>query len=322
MTSSSADSATYAAPPNVQITFHDNVVQPELRLAAERSVAAIIARSVETADKVRAADGARAKLLAAVNAPLMRLIEEDPAAVKALNDLSNQFLDLDSPILPLGDVPIHDVREAATLGLADVREAREIRVLARVPPFDYAWIWFHPDGSGPANQHLSNEGGTLGLVARSGYPGTSGGAPGFVAAHVGFGLWLTTDREVTAIGYATPHMMRRWRVSGNTPVDFATAQAGKEFTAVEDGRVIESASANLFNESVYGTDSSSGLSPDYIDLLEPRSLVFRMMPRLPYTFNVGIWVYSNIAPAQTAAKYSPYAESWLSGWVPSMSVVR
>ena len=216
----------------------------------------------------------RAELLAAVNAPLIRLIGADPAAVQALRELRNQQpLDPASPSLPRDNRIIHD-----TVALEDaLPKAGQVRVLARVPPFDYAWSWWDPDGSGPFDQHLTNDTGAVGLIARSGR--VKGGAPGFIAAHAGFGLWLSTDREVVVTCYATPRMVPRWHVGCLAPVDYAVAEAGKAFTAVEDDRVCAFAVGKLF--SVFQQGPGGGHSSQgYTDLLDPPSLVFTMKPGL------------------------------------------
>lgn len=106
MTDYSTTNAASDLLPNVQITFRDDLTQPELRRTVERSVATLAARSAEAVAQVRAAEAERAKLVAALNAPFMKLIKEDPAANKALDDLrTRQLIDLDSTNALRGERP-------------------------------------------------------------------------------------------------------------------------------------------------------------------------------------------------------------------------
>ena len=191
MTDYSTTNAASDLLPNVQITFRDDLTQPELRRTVERSVATLAARSAEAVAQVRAAEAERAKLVAALNAPFMKLIKEDPAANKALDDLrTRQLIDLDSTNALRGERPHTETNDAVTVPLG------EVRVLAARPPYDFSWSWFNPQGSPPFSQQLSNPSGHVGLDARSG----AGGASGFVEAHAGFGVILRTDSVVTATG--------------------------------------------------------------------------------------------------------------------------
>ena len=139
MTDSTTDPASDSPPPNVQINFRDDLTQPGSRRAVERSVATLLARSAEAVAQARAAQAERAKLEAALNAPFMRLIEEDPEAIEALDTLrTRQLLDLDSTRTCYAGSSHSCSNDVLTVPL------REARVLVRVPPYDFSWSWFRP----------------------------------------------------------------------------------------------------------------------------------------------------------------------------------
>lgn len=267
-------------PPNVHISFRENVTQPELRQAAERSIATLIENFEKKVEQTLATKTAKVKVQTSVHAQ------------GAQSNL--QSLDLNIP-------------------------TAHIRTLAIVPPFDFTWSWFLPDGSPPTFQNLNNETGEVGLIARSGAVSGEGGmgAPGFIAAHAGFGIILSTDREVTATGYASRRFVPKWHLSSIESTDSAMVEAGTELTVLKDGQLVNSASGKLFSESVHGNGGGRFESSGYVDVTNPPSLSFAMSPGHQYTFNVGIWVFSNKSGSQHT-----FAESWLSGAVLSMSVVR
>ena len=72
--------------PQLQITFYEDV-STEQRQAAERSVATLIARTVEAAAKRNAAEAELAELSDALSAPFVKLIEEHPEAMRAVDNL-------------------------------------------------------------------------------------------------------------------------------------------------------------------------------------------------------------------------------------------
>ncbi|UED76376.1 hypothetical protein [Brevibacillus sp. DP1.3A] len=268
-------------PPNAHISFRENVTQPELRQAAERSIATLITSFEKKVEQMLVTDTSKAKVQTSVNA------QDDRSSL--------QSIDLNIP------------------------DTAHIRTLAIVPPFDFTWSWFLPDGSPPTFQNLNNETGEVGLIARSGaVSGVGGmGAPGFIAAHAGFGIMLSTDREVTATGYAARRFVPKWHLSSIESTDSVMVEAGTELTVLKDGQLVNSASGKLFSESVHGNGGGRYESSGYVDVTNPPSISFAMSPGHQYTFNVGIWVVSNKSGSQHA-----FAESWLSGAVLSMSVVR
>jgi len=87
MAPSTTSPATNALPPNVQVIFRDDPVQPELRRLVDGSVATMATRTEEEFTKRRAVEAERARLLAALNAQRREQREPDPELVKAFEDM-------------------------------------------------------------------------------------------------------------------------------------------------------------------------------------------------------------------------------------------
>src|SRR5262245_10530440 len=162
-------------PPNPQITFCDDLTDPKQREAAERFVATHIAHSAKAAAQARAAEAERAKLVAALEAPFIKQIKEDPEASKALDELrTRELIDLDAMnVLLQGEKLLTPTDEDRIL--APLREFTLISRVpiasipnGRVPPYDFTWSWFRQEGHPPFNQILNNSTGHGGLDARSG----------------------------------------------------------------------------------------------------------------------------------------------------------
>lgn len=141
MSASTTDPATMTTEPqpsNVQITIRDDLTDPELRQAAERSVDTLAARSAEAFAQARTADEEQAKLTETLHAPLLKVIEKDQEAGKALQELrTRDMLSLDSPSSLHSDT--QEITTRDVVPLTDLQGAREIRV----PPYDFSWSWHH-----------------------------------------------------------------------------------------------------------------------------------------------------------------------------------
>ena len=119
-----------------------------------------------------------------------------------------------------------------------------------------------------------------------------GGASGFIEAHAGFGLFLTTDHEVAAVGRSFKTVFYKYIGRAVGIGANATTEGGIEFTALEDGQLIASTSHKLWRSRVSTTfgdwdEEASGQEGPYAEF-EPRELAFTMRPGHGYTFNVGI----------------------------------
>ncbi len=255
------------------------------RLNAERSVAALVARSKAAFEARRAAEAESSDLGEALRGPLMKLVQDDARAADALEVLRSRPLasiDLDA-LGRDGPALIYDTAPSG---------ASVNRSLDFTPPYDFGWSWHAGD---PAFEQILETGGRAGLDARSGH--VSGGAPGFVNAHAGFGVFLRSDVE----GQRFPHAVLNpgrfsFAVGTNGVGSNATSEGGFELTVFEDGRPLVDASRKLWRSRVSGTlfdptESASGSQGP--QAFTGPELAFTNRPGLGYTFNAGIWVYSD-----------------------------
>lgn len=158
-------------------------------------------------------------------------------------------------------------------------------VLSVVPPFDFAWNWH--DGGAPFQMNADKDTGRIWLHARS------EGDVRFTSVHAGFGLILRTDRPVTAEGASLRKMSFKWQTQAGGVNSFALSEGGMEFTALENGQLIASASDKLFRKRVSGGVFDAEEASDEVatfDVWKPLALNFQMNPGREYTFNVGIWI--------------------------------
>ena len=96
---------TNSAPLNPHIIFGDALADREQREAVERCLATHVAHSAEAAAQARTAEAERANLVAALQGPFLRQIEQDPQATKALEELRTRQLielELDERVTPAG----------------------------------------------------------------------------------------------------------------------------------------------------------------------------------------------------------------------------
>jgi hypothetical protein len=276
-------------PDAFQIWFRDDATEPD-RLNAERSVAALIARSREAVAKERAAEAEMTKLIDALHHPFMQLVQEDPRAIGALESIRTRPLMPVEKLDALGqDAPalIYDTSPSVPPGIPISRS------LNFIPPYDFAWAWHA--GNPPIDQVLDRPSGRVGLVARSG--AVSGGAPGPVNAHAGFGVFLRSDTQ----GQRFPHAVLNpgqysFSLATNGVGSNATSEGGFELTVFEEGQLLTVADRKLWRSRVSGTlfdptESASG-SQGPQPMTGPE-LAFTIRPGLGYTFNAGIWVFSD-----------------------------
>src|SRR5215831_7538935 len=79
-------------PSESQLTFREDITQPEQQEAAKRSVSALISRSMERFARARAAEAELAKVTDALDSPLRRLIGGDKEATGALERPHSRYL--------------------------------------------------------------------------------------------------------------------------------------------------------------------------------------------------------------------------------------
>jgi hypothetical protein len=326
VTDSTTDPAYDSAPPNPQITFGDHVTDPDQREAVERDVAALVARYAEEGAKVRAAKAEQEQLVDALAAPFMKLIEEDPAARKARDDLrAGQLMELDQeqPHTATNEVITGPSRAALDEPIITPPPGFSHILALRQPPFDFTWEWHNPAGSPPFETFLKNENGTYYLEARSGF--TPGGASTFVDARAGFGL-LFRPAQVTTLMFAKGVSARvmgyKWDAQAGGIGGNATVEGWMELTALENGREVARNEAQLWRRRVSASFTSPFEKAKDARYDEPGDrppeLRFTMQPGREYTFNVGFRVFTDRSPGVGAAA----ARSAIEGWVETMNVFK
>lgn len=284
-----------------RISFHEGVTEAD-RQNAERSVAAFVEYSLERSARERAAEAELAELADALDAPLARLVQEDPAAVLAAERLAAR------------DV-LH-VHETDTLredggSYFPPHERANVRSVGFVPPYDFSWSWHDAAGFPPNSRILNRSTGEVGLDARSG--SAPGGASGLVAAHAGFGVILPSTNPGQKFPHAVlnpgrfSYTMKTVGVGCN-----ATSEGGFDLTVFEDGRFLVGANAQLWRERISaGEERRGGDGPRPMTGPE---LQFTMVPGRTYSFNAGIWVVTDRSTGIGAAA----AQSLLQGTVTRM----
>lgn len=225
-----------------------------------------------------------AKLTDALDAPFVRLIEGDSGAVKALNDLrTRRFVASDATEALRQDAPLAATDDTVTIA----RRGDVDAVVERRPPYDFSWSWH--TGHAPFAQMLIPSPARVGLDARSG--ALAGGASGFVNAHAGYGVLLTTPQTVTATGWSVlepgqwSYVMRSVGLGSN-----ATSEGGVEVTALEDGRLVASAGYRLWRRRIGAGESASDRGGPYVVGIPDETtkvLTFTMHPGREYTLQCG-----------------------------------
>jgi hypothetical protein len=301
MTGSKGYPATEASS-DVQITFREDL-SSDYRQAAERSVATLIARSVEAEAQARAAEAELAKLTEVLNAPFVKLIEGDPGVVRAIESLrARQLLDRDATDALHQDAVLTETSSALAFreDFRIIRDSRSGEFFR--PPYHFEWSFQDPGSGPPFNRIVDRFSGRVGLDARSGL--LEGGAPGFVKAHAGFGVAFTTDHPVRAAASATltparwSYRMRSLGVGSN-----ATTEGGVDAAAFEEGRLLDIKSSTRWRRRISGIEDAfdGGDGTLYVPGGSPGVVFFQMQPGRVCTVNVGIWVFSDRTPGVGAA---------------------
>lgn len=282
--STSAENST-----EVQLAVRDDATAAQ-RDNAQQSIAALIARSSAAFERRRAAEADATEVTSALNRPFLKLLEADPSAATALKKLHNDRL-----------VEREDADELSRSGLG--HQAREVEspgpVLFSsagfVPPYDFSWAWHDTNGHAPHNLIVNRSTGGVGVDARSGQ--IAGGASGFVNAHCGFGVFLRSSTTKTVFPHA---VLNPGRFSFATRAvgigSNATSEGGFELTVFEDGRFLAAASRKLWRSRVSGSfgdpdeSASGGQGPQ---LIAGPEFQFTIRAGHEYTFNAGIWAFSD-----------------------------
>lgn len=294
------DTAKYAgseATSTIQLDIRDDATEVQ-RQNAQLTVEALVERSVDATARRRSYDDAVTKLTDAVNAPLAKLINDDRGANAALDELSTRRV--------LGADDVVDLSIPVPRNRDDVA----VYSFAVGPPYDFAWSFHEDGGYAPHNQILNRDNGQVGLDARSG--SAPGGASGWVKAHCGFGIFLPESS-----GQKYPHAVLNpgefsYTVGTSGIGGSATSEGGFDLAIFEDGRYLTGANIKLWRKRVSGGEESQGSQPNH--LIAGPELQFTMQAGRTYTFNAGIWVYSD----RTNGIGSAGAQSRLQGMLTKM----
>ena len=306
---------------NFQISFREDLPEPE-REVATHSVATLVSRAEERFARFRSIAAEQSQLRSAINAPLQRIVEQDPEARRAFDTLRHQDLihregmpELDPEPLPVMSghftMPFNPFNFPTTAEVAALRP----RILdVRVPPYDFEFSFF--SGNPAFQQLLSKETGHVGLQARSG--SIDGGASGFVRAHAGFGVVFTTAHASMARGRSFRRMRYTYAVNAIGIGGNATSEGGMDFGAFEDGRLLGTVSSTLWHRRVSSDDDLEQEDVGPFAVTDPDELAFPVEPGHLYAFPVGIWVFSDREPGWGVAA----AFSMLQGKVFAISIDR
>ncbi|MEU6572629.1 hypothetical protein [Streptomyces sp. NPDC046805] len=311
MTEAKRHSEPDASSQEFRITFRDDAIPEADRQNAESSVAALVARSAAAIAQECAAEADLAALTASANGPIVKLLEEDSVADKALEALRTHQFAHRGAMESLREDRRPTLTER-TLPLAP-EAGVGLRTLGFVPPYDFTWSWHDTNGHAPFNQLGPMLDGSVGLDARSG--AVPGGASGFVNAHAGVGIFLSSDTE----GKRFPHsVLDPGRYSFREATvgigANATSEGGFELTVFEDGHFLTGASRLLWHRRVSEGDDASG--GQEAQVFTGPELEFTLRAGHGYTFNAGIWVTSDRTTGIGAAA----VQSLLQGTVARMWV--
>jgi hypothetical protein len=259
------------------IHFSDNLTE-EQRAIAERSVDAHIAAVTEARAPLRAANAALAESTAAINAPLGKLIEADPAAAKALAESRDRrrelmrLLDVEPPEIPRTRDLHLDPFTVADNGVAD-------QIIAL--PYHFTWDW-HRGASGATSADRDS-----GEVTA----GTSVDDVPFSDVHAGVGVFLTTPFNRPVVARSLRSSWETYTVSAGGFGGVALAEGGMEMTFLEDGVLKSLRQEKRFRKRLSDSETEQfdsggfGLGDGSVEVAG------LMLPGRGYTLNVGAWVY-------------------------------
>jgi hypothetical protein len=272
-------------PDGVELTVREGATEPERRIA-ELSVAAMFERSNAAVAQSRAVAANIAELTESIDRPLRKLIQDDHAASDALEKLRGLQL--------LHGDDIEDLEQGTSGQLTDGPASPEQGVdtfasLNFAPPYHFQWS-FH-NGHAPHKQNLVLSTGAVSLDARSGH--VDGGASGDVKAHCGFGVVLPrTDVESRRFPHAVINPGRFARTLKTVGVGSnATTEGGFDLAVFEDGRFLVLADRKLWRKRIGAGEEDAFTSPTAA--ITGPELAFTMRPGHEYSFNAGIWVYTD-----------------------------
>ncbi|MFD5747018.1 hypothetical protein [Streptomyces sp. NPDC127033] len=282
----------------------DAPLSHEQRIVVEHSVQAMAAHVAKERDEEQKAEAAGAALGATLERPLLKLIENDPSVAQELQGHLASMPPLEAVDLtgPLTNAQVED----ATLSVRAV-ETRVDR-----PPYDFSWSWHRQDGSPPFRQAINRPAGRVDVDARSGSL-MVGGAPKFVDAHAGFGLFFRPPANGVLVGDSLRRLAFGFVVAAYGIGSWAVSEGGTEHTILEDGQLKQFASHKLWRKRLSVNEFERFVSPTITDT--PMPISFPVKAGHDYTFNVGFWVRTD----NRSAIGRSCAQAIIAGLVPAMT---
>jgi hypothetical protein len=285
-----------------QISFRDGLTETE-RQNVERSVAALVERTLARAARERAAEAALAELAGPLNAPFARLVQEDPLAVRAAEELRDQEI--------LGSYAMESMRQdddpylAPAAPILAPRARASVRTVSFVAPYDFTWVWH---GGHPAFNHVAiRETGRVRVDARSG--AIDGGASGFVGTHTGVGVVRREGpgRKSASAVLRAAHVfaLKTLGVAGD-----ATSEGGFDLAVFEDGSFVGVVDHKLWRSRIGPNEERNGAEGPRE--LFSNALNFQLGPDHGYSVNVGVWALSDRSPGIGAAAVQSLIEAVVS----------
>lgn len=219
----------------------------------------------------------KAESAAAINAPLVKLIEADPAAAKALADAGDrrrellQLFEVEPPAFPRTRDLRLDFTSLVNDGVAD-----QIFPI----PYHFDWRW-HRGAAGDSSADR-----TTGEVS----VGTTIDDDEFSDVHAGVGVSLSTTDFRRVKARSLRSSWESYLVAAGGFGGDATAEGGMEMTILEDGQLLSSAQDKRFHKRLSNGETDQWDSEGFGtgDSIEVGCL---MTPGRAYTLNVGAWVY-------------------------------
>ena len=262
----------------VRIDYRDDLTA-EQRVVVERSVHAHIAHVTDADAPLRAARAALAESRAAINAPLVKLVEADLAAAKARAEARDQrrelvrLLDVEPPAIPRTRDMQLDIVTVADNGVAD-------QIIAL--PYHFTWDW-HRGASGSATADRDTGEVTAGTLVEDDVA--------FSDVHAGVGVFLTTSINRPVVARSLRSSWDSYLVSAGGFGGVALAEGGMEMTFVEDGQLKSFRQDKRFRKRVSEGETDQWDSGGFGVGDGSVEVAGLMLPGWGYTLNVGAWVY-------------------------------
>ncbi|MFF0495743.1 hypothetical protein ACFYU5_05010 [Nocardia aobensis] len=259
----------------VEIGFDERVTSDQ-RPFVERSIAALIEQRSERFTRQRSENRKRAEVLRRIHAPLLRIVEQDPEASRALGELRAETWSENNDGYELAPKSISTPSRPQSV------ELRGFELIGL--PYHYDWHW--RDGDGPLGPHMTADHTTGKATVDSKVVGSGT----WTAGHAGIGVVLTTHDEVAAAARSA-RKVHTWGAASSAPWGgSATSEGGTEMTVFEDSHLVASGVEKRWRVRTSNGESRYD-APEGDVIADPIEVTWVMRPGSVYTLNVGAWTY-------------------------------